>query len=329
VGLRFDDVDSGACGAVLALAFPDRLAIRRSQPGQFQLRTGGSAWVAVTDPLARETFVVAADLDGNRTSARIRLAAGLDADDVLTSLADQIERRETLIWDKQRNDLVLKVDERLGSMSISESTRTPVAGSDTVDALIERIRATRLGQLDMSTAAGLRARVAFLHALDPDGSWPDWSDRRLLATLDDWLAPFLGRATGAGDLTRVDVAMILTSQLSWDDQVELGTAAPTSFSTPSDRTVVIDYTRDVPTASVRVQDLFGMRDHPVIANGRVALTLELLSPAGRPVQITRDLPGFWHGTWTEVRKDMVGRYPKHHWPVDPSTAEPKRMKPGN
>ncbi len=328
IGLRFDEIDAGACGAALALGFPDRVAIRRSQPGQFQLRTGGSAWVAANDPLAKETFLVAADLDGNRTSARIRLAAGLDATDVLASLADQIERRETLSWDKQRNDLVLKVDARLGNMSIAETTRSPGPGADTVTALIDRIRSTRLGQLDMTTANGLRARVAFMRALAPDNAWPDWSDRQLLATLDHWLAPFLTRATGAADLTRLDVAMVLTSQLSWDDQVQLGTVAPTSFSTPSDRTVAIDYTRDAPTASVRVQDLFGMREHPTIGGGLVALTLELLSPADRPVQITRDLPGFWHGTWADVRKDMIGRYPKHHWPVDPSVAAPKRMKPG-
>jgi len=336
VSLRFDEVDASACGAVLALGFPDRVAVRRSQPGQFQLRTGGSAWVAKTDPLADETFVVAADLDGNRTSARMRLAAGLDADDVLTSLADDIERRETLMWDKQRNDLVVRVEARLGNMMIADATRAPTPGPATTEALLERVRVTRLGQLDMAGAGGLRARVALLHTLEgdghpsrPDGAgrWPDWSDRRLLDTLDDWLAPFLTHATGAGDLARLDVSMLLASQLSWDEQTELADLAPTTFTTPSGRTITIDYTREVPTASVRVQDLFGTTEHPSIGRGRMPITLELLSPADRPVQITSDLPGFWRGTWADVRKDMAGRYPKHHWPVDPSVAPPKRMKP--
>ena len=135
------------------------------------------------------------------------------------------------------------------------------------------------------------------------------------------------RDRGAADLARIDVAMALSSQLPWDEQMALSDAAPASFPTPSGRSVTIDYARDTPTASVRVQDLFGLREHPTIAGGRVPVTLELLSPADRPVQITRDLPGFWAGSWAEVRKDMAGRYPKHHWPTDPSVAPPKRMKP--
>jgi len=328
VSLRFSDVDDAPCGAMLALGFPDRVAVRRSQPGQFQLRTGGGAWVAKNDPLAAETFVVAADLDGNRTSARIRLAAALDADDLLASLADEIDRRETLTWDKQRNDLVVRVESRLGNMLITDVVRAPSPGADTIAALVERVRATRLAPLDMDAAANLRARVGFLRSLDGDAAsrWPDWSDRRLVATLDEWLAPYLVHATSATDLARLDVAMLLTSQLSWDDQVALADLAPPTFSTPSGRSATIDYSRDSPTASVRVQDVFGMREHPTIAGGRVPITLELLSPADRPVQITRDLPGFWHGSWADVRKEMAGRYPKHHWPLDPSVAPPKRMK---
>ena len=341
---RLDDVDADRCGAVLALGFPDRLAVRRSQPGQFQLRTGGGAFVARTDPLADEPFIVAVDLDGNRTGARARLAAGLDAADVLSSLAEQIDRREVLTWDKQRGDLVVRIEERLGSIVIPDTVRAPAPGPAGAAPLLERVRATRLGQLDVGSAAGLRARVAFLRALDGDGDgdgagdgdgdgdgdgspWPDWSDRALLATLDEWLAPFLVQATGAADLARLDVGMALSSQLSWDEQVALGDLAPAGFDTPSGRSVRIDYSRDSPTASVRVQDLFGMTTHPTIARGRVPITLELLSPADRPVQITRDLPGFWRGSWAEVRKDMAGRYPKHHWPADPSVAPAKRLKP--
>jgi ATP-dependent helicase HrpB len=325
VTLRFTDVDVGRCGAVLALGFPDRLAVRRRQPGQFQLRSGGGAWMAPTDELAGETFVVAADLDGDRAQARIRLAAGLSAAEVEASMGHLVERRTTLTWDATRDDLVERTEVRLGAMLVSEASRPPSAGPATVAALVERVRATRLGILQLGAAAQLRARVAALRALDGDG-WPDWSDRALLASLDDWLAPYLTHAAGRADLSRLDVAMLLANQLDWDRQVDLAEQAPPTLTTASGRSVVIDWTRDHPTASVRVQDLFGTSAHPTVARGRIALTLELLSPADRPLQITTDLPGFWRGSWADVRKEMAGRYPKHQWPIDPAAAPPTRLK---
>ncbi len=326
IRLVLADVDAAHTGSVLALGFPDRVATRRSQLGQFQLRTGGGAWVAKDDPLAREPFVVAADLDGNRTSARVRLGAGLDAEELEMALADHIERRETLVWDKQRNDLVLRVETRLGNMTVSDHVRPPMRGPDTTAALVERVANTRLGALDMRLADGLRARLAFLRHRFPDDGWPDTSDKHLLATLDEWLAPYLSHATGRADLERLDVPMLLSNQLDWDRQMSLADLAPATLTTPSGRQVPIDYARDHPTASVRVQDLFGVTEHPTVARGSVPVSLELLSPADRPIQITSDLPGFWRGSWAEVRKEMAGRYPKHHWPVDPSVAPPKRMK---
>jgi ATP-dependent helicase HrpB len=326
VRLVFDEVDAAHTGSVLALGFPDRVATRRSQLGQFQLRTGGGAWVGKDDPLAREPFVVAADLDGNRTSARVRLGAGLDAEELETALADHIERRETLTWDKQRNDLVVRVETRLGNMTVSDQVRGPTPGADTTAALVERVAATRLAALDMALAAGLRSRLAFVRHRFPDGGWPDTSDKHLLATLGEWLAPYLVHATGRADLERLDVPMLLSNLLSWDQQMDLADLAPATLDTPSGRRVPIDYSRDHPTASVRVQDLFGLTTHPTVARGTVAVSLELLSPADRPIQITSDLPGFWAGSWSEVRKEMAGRYPKHQWPLDPAAAPPKRLK---
>jgi len=320
------EVDAAHAGSVLALGFPDRVAVRRSQLGQFQLRTGGGAWVGKDDPLAREPFVVAADLDGNRTSARIRLAAGLDAEELEMALADHIDRRETLVWDKQRNDLVLRVETRLGNMTVSDHSRAPSPGADTTAALVERVVATRLAALDMRLADTLRARIAFVRRRFPDGGWPDTSDKHLLATIDDWLAPFLPNATGRSDLERLDVPMLLSNQLGWDQQVRLSELAPATLTTATGRQVPIDYSRDHPTVSVRVQDMFGTSVHPTVADGTVPVSMELLSPADRPIQITSDLPGFWAGSWAEVRKEMAGRYPKHHWPVDPAAAPPKRMK---
>ena len=320
------EVDAAHAGSVLALGFPDRVAVRRSQLGQFQLRTGGGAWVGKDDPLAREPFVVAADLDGNRTSARIRLAAGLDAEELEMALADHIDRRETLVWDKQRNDLVLRVETRLGNMTVRDHTRSPSPGADTTAALVERVVATRLAALDMRLADTLRARIAFVSRRFPDGGWPDTSDKHLLSTIDDWLAPYLPNATGRSDLERLDVPMLLSNQLGWDQQVRLAELAPATLTTATGRQVPIDYSRDHPTVSVRVQDMFGTSVHPTVADGTVPVSMELLSPADRPIQITSDLPGFWAGSWAEVRKEMAGRYPKHHWPVDPAAAPPKRMK---
>ncbi|MEX1106744.1 MAG: ATP-dependent helicase HrpB [Ilumatobacteraceae bacterium] len=322
------DVDADHSGSVLALAFPDRVGVRRSQPGQFQLRTGGGAWVAKDDPLAREEFIVAADLDGNRTTSRIRLGAGLDAAELEQALTHRIEHREVLLLDKGRNDLVLRVEARLGNMTVTDQTRTPPAGPATTTALVERVVATRFGALDMRRADTFRARIAFVRERFPDGDWPDLADRALIASVDDWLAPYLTHAVGRVDLERLDVAMLLANQLTWDQQMALADLAPGTFTTPTGREVRIDWSRDLPTASVRVQDLYGTTIHPSVAGGRVPVALELLSPADRPLQITSDLPGFWAGTWAEVRKEMAGRYPKHHWPINPaaSAAPPKRTK---
>jgi ATP-dependent helicase HrpB len=155
--------------------------------------------------------------------------------------------------------------------------------------------------------------------------WPSVDDKRLLATVDEWLVPFLHRATSRADLAAIDMEMVLTTMLSWDQRTELDRLVPATLTTAAGRTVVIDYERDNPTVSVRVQDMFGTVTHPTIADG-LPLTIELLSPADRPVQITNDLPGFWSGSWAAVRKELAGRYPKHQWPADPSTAVPKRLK---
>jgi ATP-dependent helicase HrpB len=324
--LDLDAVRVDHCGSVLAHAYPDRIAVRRNQPGQFQMRTGSMAWTPPTDTLANERFVVAADLDGKRDQARIRIGAALDTDELIEALADQIEQRISLVWDKQRDDLVERVETRLGGMLLDERTYTPHAGEATTAALIDRVRTTKLGTLSWNArTVALRHRVAFLRRTFGD-EWPDWSDAALVKELDEWLAPFLQHATGAADLAALDTEMLLTARLDWDASVRLSDLAPPTLDTPSGRSVPIDYERDVPTASVRVQDLFGRTTHPSVADGRVALALELLSPADRPVQITRDLPGFWAGTWADVRKDMAGRYPKHQWPIDPANATPKRLK---
>ena len=325
VSIDLANVAAEHTGAVLALAFPDRVAVRRRQAGQFQMRTGNGAWVAPTDELANERFVVAADLDGNRSSARIRIGAGIAAGDLIDSLGDAVERQTILTWDKQRDDLVAHTTVRLGSMLLDEQFRAAEPGDATVEALVDRVRSTRLAVLNWTERAEqLRQRLAFARAHLGD-DWPNVDDKTLVATLDQWLAPFLQRATNRADLGNVDLEMVLTTMLSWDQQMQLATMVPPTLTTAAGRTVLIDYQRDNPTVSVRVQDVFGTSVHPTIGEG-IPLTIELLSPADRPIQITNDLPGFWSGSWAMVRKELAGRYPKHQWPADPAQAAPKRLK---
>ena len=322
--IRFDVdlIDADRAGAVLLHAFPDRLAARR-RPGQFQLRTGAGAWLPDTDPLASEAFLVAADLDGRRDRARIRLAAALDADDVAMTFGDEIDERVTVVWDDDRDDVVEQVERRLGSMRLGITTRRPAASDEVTAVLMRRARQTGLAVLGWSPASiSLRRRVEFLHRTVGD-PWPDWSVEHLGATLDEWLAPYLPGAVARRDLEQVDLATVLRSQLPWPEGTDLDRLAPPRLELPTGRSVPIDYTGDEPSASVRVQDLFGTTTHPT-AGGR-PIVLRLLSPADRPIQITSDLPGFWAGTWADVRKDLAGRYPKHQWPADPATAAPKRL----
>ena len=325
IGIDFDPdlIDPDRAGLALLWAFPDRLA-RRRRPGQFQLRAGSAGWLPADDPLAHEEFVVAADLDGRRDRARIRLAAAVDADEVALVFGDEVDERITLEWDPNRDDLVERVERRLGGMQLGAVARRPRPGAATAAALMARVRATGLAVLGWSaTSISLRQRVDFLHRTVGE-PWPDWSVDRLAATADEWLAPYLPGATGRADLEGVDVAMVLRSQLPWEVGAHLDEMAPAVLELPTGRAVPIDYSGDEPSARVRVQDLFGTKAHPLAA-GR-PIVLHLLSPADRPIQVTADLPGFWTGSWAEVRKELAGRYPKHQWPDDPAHARPKRLK---
>jgi ATP-dependent helicase HrpB len=331
IDFQIDRCNPDRCGALLALAYPDRIAVRRSQAGQFQLRSGAGAFTRPDDPLAHERFIVAADLDGNRNAARVRIGAALSTDELVAALADEIEVRRVLTWDKQRDDLLVRIETRLGGMLLDEQVRAAEPGDETTEALLARVHATRLGALRWTDAANsLRARAAFLHTSAPNGEgdepWPDFSDRTLLATLDTWLAPYLIGARNAADLAAVDVHMVLLAGMSWDRAASIDQLAPLAMITASGRAAPIDYTRDQPTVSVRVQDMFGTNEHPTVAGGLVPIVLELLSPADRPLQTTADLPGFWAGSWADVRKEMAGRYPKHEWPTDPASADARRLK---
>jgi ATP-dependent helicase HrpB len=274
---------------------------------------------------------VAAELDAaGRGSAaagkdsRIRLAAALDADDVeAVALATgaTLDRSATLAWDPVRDDLRARVERRLDNLVLGVTEGPAEPGPSTTAALVARARATRLAMLGWTPAArALQARVTFARRgsgnPSPDkGEWPDVSDDALLATLDEWLAPLLGNASGRVDLERVDMTAVLRRLLG-HRVTELDRVAPTVIVFAGGREVPVDYSGDRPAAAVRVQDAFGTTTHPVA--GAVPVVLSLLSPAGRPIQVTSDLPGFWTGSWADVRKEMAGRYPKHPWPADPA-----------
>ena len=318
-GVRQSTVDPTRCGAVLGLAYPDRLAQARTG-ARFRLRNGAGAWVPAHDPLAGEAFLAVAEIDAGRGDGRIRLAAGLDAAD-MEAAAGGAEESVTVSWDPARDDLRARVERRLGSLVLATAEGPAPAGEATARALVARVRATRLSALRWTDKArALQARAAFARRT-LGGDWPDLSDAALVGSLDDWLAPLLAGATGRAGIEAVDVAGSLRRQLGHLSH-ELDRVAPTHLTVAGGRQVTVDYGGPQPTMAVRVQDLFGTAVHPTVAGGKIPVVLQLLSPAGRPVQVTADLPGFWAGTWAEVRREMAGRYPKHPWPADPLAAQP-------
>ncbi|MEZ5373813.1 MAG: ATP-dependent helicase HrpB [Microthrixaceae bacterium] len=317
-----------ALGTLLLVGYPDRLGRSRNATtggGRWRLRSGSGVSTTATDPLASARFVVVADTDGKRKDARIRVATPIGVDEVTEALGDQVIRRTYLRWDRRRDDLTERVERAIDSLELDFTERRPSPGPATVDALIGRVREvgppTILGRWEQ--ADGLRARMAFLR--DRVGeSWPDWSEQALTESLETWLAPVLGDATGRGDLDRVDVAGALALTLGWDAQMELARLAPKAVTVPSGRELTVDYHADPPALAVRLGEMFGSTHTPSVLDGRLPLRLELLNPAGRPVQVTSDLAGFWAGSWREVRSELRGRYPKHDWPEDPASAKPRR-----
>jgi ATP-dependent helicase HrpB len=324
------DPSGDRCGPVLALAYPDRIAKARGG-SRFRLRSGGGAWLPATDALAGEPFLVVADLDADRRDSRIRTAAALDAAEVARVAGDDVVTHTTVSWDTRRGDLRATVIRRLDDLDLDVADGPAPPGPATTEALLDRVRATRLAALPWTEAARLlQARVTFLRSVTEAESsgegppWPDLTDSALLATIDDWLAPHLAGATGRADLDRLRPVDLLRRQLDWRQQRALEDLAPQRLTLGNGRTLNVGYDDGRPTAAARVQDLFGVDTHPAVNAGRTPVLMSLLSPAGRPVQVTADLPGFWTGSYAEVRKEMAGRYPKHRWPTDPASTKPGR-----
>ena len=309
-------------GRLLAFAYPDRIAQSRGAGGRYLLAGGRGARLTDVQSIGQAEFLVVADLDAGDREALIRLAAPLRRNTLETDFAELIEHRERFEWDA-REQAVIAQDERwLGAIRLGERRLENPDSARMTGALLDGIRELGLEALPWTKEArALRQRLVFARDVDARAQqpWPDVSDAALSATLDTWLAPWLTGMSRRDHLARLDMSAIIGGLLQWNQRQRLDEIAPTHLQVPSGSRIPIDYS-GAPSVAVRLQEVFGLAATPAIGGGRVPLTLQLLSPAHRPVQVTQDLASFWARGYAEVRKELKGRYPKHYWPDDPTTA---------
>jgi ATP-dependent helicase HrpB len=313
---------------MLALAFPDRVARNRGQ-GSFVLANGRGAVVDPASALARAPYIAVAELAGTAAQGRILLAASIALADIEAHFADRIETADEVSFDRGAMALRTRRRRTLQALTLSEAPLALTPSAETARVLADGLIAAGIEQLPWSKSVKQwRDRVMFLRKAEGD-AWPDLSDRALAVGREDWLVPILHDKTSVKDLSAGELSEALTTLLPWELRARLEREAPTHFEAPTGTMLAIDYEAGQgPTIAVRLQELFGLTTHPSIAKGAVPLVLELLSPAHRPVQVTRDLPGFWRGSYAAVRSDLRGRYPRHPWPEDPANAMPtRRVKP--
>jgi ATP-dependent helicase HrpB len=312
--------------SMAALAYPDRIGQRRKGEAPRYVLSGGKGVVLDSgDTLAGAPYLVVIDTDGNPREAKARMAVQISESEIRALFADQIGWETSCVWSKRDRRVIARRQERLGAITLEDRIWKDVPEDAIARAMLDGVR--DLGLRLEGAAARLAARVELVRA---DGvALPDFSDQGLIDTLEDWLLPMLSGVRSAEDWKRFDLLPALRARLDWAQTQELDRRAPGSFVTPLGRKVPIDYGDDAPEISVRLQELFGVTRHPVV--GGAPLKITLLSPAQRPIQITRDLPGFWAGSYADVRKDMRAQYPKHPWPEDPTQADPTlraKRRPG-
>ncbi|GEO06658.1 ATP-dependent helicase HrpB [Adhaeribacter aerolatus] len=315
-------LNTDVAGLLTGLAYPDRLAQKESS-GRVRLVTGQRATLA-TEIFGEAEFYAVAHLD-NSAQARVMLAAAISKTEILRYFVGQIKLQPEVKWDTATERITARQLKTLGALILEEA---PLQNPDPdllAEVLIQAIKERGVNRLPWSDEAQTtRNRLLFLHNLEPN-NWPDASDEALTATLDQWLKPHLLGLRSLEQVARLNFNQLLLAGLSWEKQQEMDRLAPTHLSVPSGSRIAVDYTvKDTPVLAVRLQEIFGMLDTPRIANGKVSVLMHLLSPASRPVQVTRDLRSFWNTGYFEVRKDLRGRYPKHHWPEDPLSALPTR-----
>ncbi len=321
LGVADADRDADAAGLLLAFAYPDRIAQRRpDSETRYRLRNGRAAVLTASQALTGTDFLVAAHLDGRRGEARIFLAAPITQSEIEHHFGEHVAEEETVTWDAEARRVRARRQQRLGAVVLRDvRLRDPDPGAVTA-ALLDGVRAEGLEVLPWpKEARRLRERLAFLHHLG--GGWPDVSDEALLGGLDDWLGPHL--TAGKTDFRRLDLGQLLLGLAGWGRRADLDRLAPTHVTVPSGSPIPVDYSDpEAPVLAVRLQEVFGLEATPRVGGGRIPLTMHLLSPAHRPVQVTQDLASFWRDAYFDVRKDLRGRYSKHPWPEDPLTATP-------
>jgi ATP-dependent helicase HrpB len=341
-------------GVLLAIAYPDRIAQRQkgTEP-RYLLANGRGAVFTHPDPLAAESFVVIAELDAGSQWARIDLAAPITQKEIEELYDAEIVESEAVLWEERTSAVRASRQRRLGALVLSDDALSKPDPSLIAAALLNGVRRAglhtlawtpelenwrlrvrflrRLGQRDVSAHSGragelgeerVSARSGWAGEIDTNSAWPDVSDERLSATLEQWLGPYIVGMTTLDRIQRMDLTQPLQALLSPAQQQELNRLAPTHLAVPSGSQIRLDYAEDWPVLAVRLQEMFGCKETPRIVNKSVPVTLHLLSPAKRPVQVTKDLASFWANAYPEVRRELRGRYPKHHWPEDPLNAPP-------
>jgi ATP-dependent helicase HrpB len=323
-------------GALLALAYPDRVAQQRKPGGaEYRLANGRAALFAEVDALMKQPWLVIADLGSRQgqREERIYLAAEFDPTLFDSVLAEQVVQLDQLDWDEREGVFRAERQRKVGELILSREPLTGLDESAKGQALLALVRRKGLELLPWTPELRQwQARVGLLRSLDLEqkdsSEWPDVSNAGLLERLESWLLPYLGKVSRLSHFSNLDLSSILHNLLPWPLPQRLDELAPHHLSVPSGSSVRLDYSEHPPILAVRLQELFGLADTPRIANGRQIVKLHLLSPARRPVQVTQDLANFWRSTYAEVKKDLKGRYPKHYWPDDPLIAEPTaRIKP--
>jgi ATP-dependent helicase HrpB len=326
---------SSSVGRLLALAYPDRVARRQpDREGRYRLVNGRGARFRTADLLASELFLVIADLDGGDQWSEINLAVPITREDIDSLYHDRLVEEEEVTWDETLGAVRAVRRQRLGSMILLEEAASSPDANKITAALLQAIHKAGLDVLSFGhLLQQWRARVMWLRRIDnPSSGWPDLSDVALLQTLDQWLGPYLNGITTLDRVKRLDLTTPLHALLTHEQLRRLDRLAPTHVTVPSGSRLPIDYEQpESPVLAVRLQEMFGCKETPCVADGKIPLILHLLSPAKRPVQVTQDLGGFWKRSYQDVRKELRGRYPKHHWPEDPlsaiPTAKAKRRAP--
>jgi ATP-dependent helicase HrpB len=313
-------------GLLLALAYPDRIAQRQpSEAAGYRLVNGQGARFSRPDPIATEPFLVIADLDGGTQWADIHLAAPITRDAIESLYRDQVLSEESVYWDERSGAVRALRRQRLGAITLLEEAVSSPDTTKITSALLQAISKAGLDVLSFShLLRQWRARVMWLRRIDdPPTEWPNLSDEALLQTLEQWLGPYVANITTLDRVKRLDLTAPLHALLTYEQLRRLDRLAPTHMTVPSGSRLPIDYEQsEFPVLEVRLQEMFGCKDTPCVAGGKIPLMLHLLSPAKRPVQVTQDLGGFWKRAYQDVRKELRGRYPKHHWPEDPLNAVP-------